>query len=429
MLADKKYVSVKFSESKLKKRDKSLAVLYDIGSDLTSSLGLTEILDRAIEKVREHFKVDAVRMYLTDRSGRNLELVAYQGISKKQAEGLRRVPITAGFSGKAARTKSFIAQKVSELTNGQRAELLQHAGFQVIVCVPLIVKKQVVGVMNLGYRRSLSLNEAKMDLLVAIGNQIAVAVNASRLHEEVLQKADEIERQKKELEHFAYSISHDLKNPAVGVAGLARLLEEKYGKKLDQKGRRYCQQIKKSAEQIDAFTKGINEYIKSKKVPLSIQETDLKQLLRQIKEEMDPTLEQRHICWTEPVALPTIMADESAMGRVLRNLIDNALKHGGPQLKNIAIDYAEDSRHHTLSVSNDGLAMKTEGADVIFETFRKHPDSAISEGSGLGLAIVKEIVQAHEGRVWFEIDAEKALPTTFFVAISKNLETDSMSGK
>jgi len=427
MLANKKHVSVRFSESKLKKRDKALAVLNDIGSDLTSSLGLTEILDRAIEKVREHFKVDAVRIYLMDDSGQNLELFAYKGLSKKQVEGLRIIPITVGFSGKAARTKSFIAQKVSELTNGQRAVLLQHVGFKVIVCVPLIIKNQVVGVMNLGYRRMLSLNEAKMDLLIAIGNQIAIAVNVSKLHEDVLQKAEKIERQKKELEFFTYSISHDLKNPAIGVAGFARLLEAKYGQKLNAKGKQYCQQIKKSAEQIDTFTKDINEYIKSKKLSLSINETDLKRILRQIKEEIDPVLKERNIAWTEPAVLPLIMADESALGRVFRNLIGNALKHGGPNLKNITIGYAQDNQYHTFSFNNDGVVMQTEGADVIFEIFRKHPDSDRSEGSGLGLAIVKEIVQAHGGRVWFETEPDKGLSTTFYVAISKNLKAGSQS--
>ena len=56
MLADKKHIYVKFSQAKLKKRHEALAILYDIGSDLTSSLCLTEILDRAIIKVIEHYK-------------------------------------------------------------------------------------------------------------------------------------------------------------------------------------------------------------------------------------------------------------------------------------------------------------------------------------------------------------------------------------
>ena len=133
-------------------------------------------------------------------------------------------------------------------------------------------------------------------------------------------------------------------------------------------------------------------------------------------------MKQRNIAWTEPPVLPLIVGDESALGRVFRNLVDNALKHGGPKLKNIAIGYAQDNQYHIFSFKNDGIVMKSHGADVIFDIFRKHPDSDRSEGSGLGLAIVKEIVQAHGGRVWFEIDPDKVLATTFFVAIPKNLK-------
>ena len=64
------------------KRHRELAVLYDIGSDLTRSLGPTEILDRATLKVLEHFKVAAVRIYLMDEAEECLELVAYKGIAK-----------------------------------------------------------------------------------------------------------------------------------------------------------------------------------------------------------------------------------------------------------------------------------------------------------------------------------------------------------
>jgi light-regulated signal transduction histidine kinase (bacteriophytochrome) len=97
--------------------------------------------------------------------------------------------------------------------------------------------------MNLATKRMIALNEAKVDLLVAIGNEIAVAVNVAKLYEHIFKKAEEIRNKKEELEFFAYTISHDLKNPAVGLSGFARLLAEKYEDKLDEKGKMYCRQI------------------------------------------------------------------------------------------------------------------------------------------------------------------------------------------
>ena len=419
MLVDKQHVSVRFSETKLKKRHKELAVLYDIGSDLTSSLSLTEILDRAILKVREHFKVDAVRIYLMDEARESLELVAYQGMTRQQVKELRKIKMSEGFSGKAARTKSLIAQRVSDLENGARAVLLQSKGFKVIICVPLIIKDEVVGVMNLAAKRMIALSEAKVDLLVAIGNQIAIAVNVAKLYEHILKKAEEIRKKKEELEFFAYTISHDLKNPAVGISGFARLFAEKYEDRLDEKGTMYCRQIRQAAEQIEVFTRDINEYIKSKKILFNIRKTNVKRILRHIRDEISPVLEGKHIQWSEPDTIPEIMADEMAITRVFRNLIDNGLKHGGKNLSKIAIGYDQDKDFHIFSFTNDGVTMKKKDGEMVFEMFRKLPTSEQTEGSGLGLTIVKEIMEAHKGKAWLEPGSKKE--TTFCISISKDL--------
>jgi signal transduction histidine kinase len=419
MLADKRHISVKFSQTKLKKKDEPLAILYDIASDLTSSLSLTEILDRAIDKVMEHLKKEAVRIYLLDEDEQQLQLAAHKGIPKKHLESLRTIRMDEGFSGKAARTKSFVAQKVSELENGQRSTLLQSMGFKVIICIPLIVRDKVVGVMNLASKRMVQLSEGKIDLLVAIGNQIAIAVNVARVHEEVQKRVEEIRRMRDDIEFFAYTISHDLKNPAIGIAGFARLLAQKHEHTLDKQGRRYCDQISKAAGEIERFTRDINEYIKSKKASLDVERTDVKRILSHIRREFAPVLQERNITWKEPDTIPKIMADQVAMTRVFRNLIDNALKHAGRKLSKITISHRQSKRFHIFSFSNDGIPVKTKDAEVIFQMFSRLPSSQGVEGSGLGLSIVKEIVEAHKGKVWVESGLRK--DTTFYIAMPKHL--------
>jgi signal transduction histidine kinase len=420
MLVNKEHISVRFSQSKLKARHKELAVLHDIASDLTSSLGLTEILDRAISKVREHFKADAVRIYLMDETDQYLELVAYKGISKKEVQGLRTIRMGEGFSGKAAQTKSFVAQKVSDLANGARSALLASKGFKVIICIPLIVKDKVVGVMNLASERLLSLNEAKIDLLVAIGCQIAVATNVAKLHHDLWKRAEEIREKKEALEFFAYTIAHDLRNPAVGISGFARLLADKYEDRLDEKGKKYCQHIREAALQIETFTRDINEYIKSEKLPFEIRRTNIKAILAHIREDVAPMLKERNIVWSEPQTIPEIMADQMAITRIFKNLVDNALKHAGDKLSKLVIGYDQDPSFHIFSFSNDGVAIRKKDSEAIFKMFQKLPASGHTEGSGLGLAIVKEIAEAHRGKVWLESGPRKG--TTFYISISKALE-------
>jgi len=419
MLVNKKYISVAFSEAELKERNNALAILHDIASDLTSSLSLTEIMDRSILKIMEHFSMDVVRMYLMDDSGKRMTLAAYKGLTRKQVGPLRDIPITKGFSGRAAREKSFIAQRVSDLQNGERAMLLHHVGLEVIICVPLIIKNEVVGVMNLGAKRMISLDQEKIDLLVAIGNQIAVAVNVANLYEDVWNKAEEIKQKKEQLEFFAYSVAHDLKNPAVGVLGFAELLDDKYSPQLDERGKKYCRQIKLAAEQIEAFTRDINEYIVSKKVALNLKKADIEKVISRIKNEFSPILKQRQIQFIIPQKIPEVVADESAVTRVFKNLIDNALKHGGEDMAKITLSYQKNSRHHIFSINNDGRVIADDGSGAIFEMFQKASGSRCTEGSGLGLAIVKQIAEAHNGNAWFDSNPKDG--TTFYISISKDL--------
>jgi len=130
-------------------------------------------------------------------------------------------------------------------------------------------------------------------------------------------------------------------------------------------------------------------------------------------------LEGNHIQWSEPDTIPEVMADEMAITRVFRNLIDNALKHGGENLSKIAIGYDQDKDFHIFSFTNDGVTMKKRDAEMVFEMFRKLPTSEQTEGSGLGLTIVKEIMAAHKGKAWLKLGPKKE--TTFCISISKAL--------
>ena len=135
--------------------------------------------------------------------------------------------------------------------------------------------------------------------------------------------------------------------------------------------------------------------------------------------ELSPALKDRKIKWSEPHAVPEIVADRMGFTRVLRNLIDNALKHAGKGLTKIVIVYDENKDFHLFSVANDGASIETQEPEEIFRAFRRLPASAETEGTGLGLSIVKEIVDSHRGKVWFESGPND---TMFHVSISKHLQ-------
>ncbi len=219
---------------------------------------------------------------------------------------------------------------------------------------------------------------------------------------------------------FAYSVSHDLKSPIIGIHGLTRLLSRRYRENLDETGRNYCDQILKATEQAMALVEEINVYIRTKEVPLHFETFKPAEAIGTVRAEFGALLSFRRIKWSEPEYIPEIKADRLSFVRILRNLVDNALKYGGKKLSEIRIGYRQTADFHVFSVTDDGVGIKVQDSEKIFGVFQRDETSRGIEGTGLGLAIVKEIAEKHRGKVWVEPGAKCG--TVFHVYISRHLQ-------
>ncbi len=416
MLTNRKYISVSLSESKLKERNSGLSILYEMSNLLSTSMDLQDLLTSALSKVLSYFGLKAGRIYLMEDDGQYLSLAAHQGM---EPGGLERLHINEGFSGRAVRTKSFIGQHVSELEDEKRAAFLLEKGFKGIICVPLIIRDEVVGVLNLATSKILKLDQNKIDLLTAIGNQIAVAANNAKLYEDLKNRMKTLKEKKEMIKFFAYSVSHDLKSPATSIYGLARRLQEKCGETLDRKCMPYCDQILKASKQMVDLVERINAYIATKEAPLHFERIKVKEVTEDIRNEFSTLLRDRKIKWSEPDSLPEIVADRLSLTRVFRNFLDNTLKYGGEDLYEVSIGYEENAAFHIFSFSDDGVGIQTGDKEKIFDVFKRHETSKGTPGTGLGLAIVREIAERHGGQVWMDGNAKKG--TAFYISISKDL--------
>lgn len=229
------------------------------------------------------------------------------------------------------------------------------------------------------------------------------------------------------IKFFSYSVSHDLKSPAIGVYGFAKRLKEKYEEILDKRGRSYCDQILKTAEQMVLLLEKINAYVAVKESPINLEDVNMKEITKEIRNEFSDRLKKRRIRWSEPDILPEITADRLDLVRILRNFVDNTLKYGGDNLHEMRIGYKEDETFHVFSFSDDGVGIKGEDGEKLFKLFQRSETSKGKTGSGLGLAIVKEIAERHRGEVWVETNTKKGV--TFYISISKDLGVNNNVGK
>jgi K+-sensing histidine kinase KdpD len=144
------------------------------------------------------------------------------------------------------------------------------------------------------------------------------------------------------------------------------------------------------------------------------------EICRIIYAEFENRFKVRAIQWGVPDGDPLIRADKISMVRVLRNLVDNALKYGGKKLSTVSVNYEDVRDFHVISVIDDGGGLMDQSSEKIFGLFfREKPIESI-EGSGMGLAIVKEIAGQHKGNVWTESGQDRGV--TISISISKALK-------
>jgi signal transduction histidine kinase len=278
-------------------------------------------------------------------------------------------------------------------------------GFQIEHDFPTIGRK----IMLLNARRILT-EAGKTRLILVAMEDVTERVRV----EKALQKSSE------KIKLFAYSVSHDLKGPSVGIYGLTKLLHKHYWDILDEKGKNYCDQILQASKQIAALVEKINAYISTQEAPPTIERFKLEDILQMVRDEFSPRLNIGQIKWLEPAYIPEINADRLSILRVLRNLVDNAFKYSGDDLSEISIGYKESDAFHILSVRNNGIGIIKKDFKKIFGAFQRTQTSRGIAGTGLGLAIVKEIAEQHSGEVWVESDLEKG--TSFSLSIPKDLQ-------
>jgi PAS domain S-box-containing protein len=231
--------------------------------------------------------------------------------------------------------------------------------------------------------------------------------------EEALKKSAE------KIKLFAYSVSHDLKSPASAIYGLTKRLHDRYQDSLDEKARRYCDQILRASLHVGALIEKINAYMEAQEAPLKLEDLNLKEILQIIRDEFSPRLTIRQIDLLEPESIPDFKGDKLSFIRVFRNFVDNALKYGGDNLSEIRLEYQESDHFHIFSVSDNGIGLQGRDYESLFAPFRRDDSSKSVEGAGLGLAIVREIAERHGGKVWAE--RGKNTGATFYMSVSKDL--------
>jgi len=238
------------------------------------------------------------------------------------------------------------------------------------------------------------------------------------LNQELVKRSTELEAINKELEAFAYSVSHDLRAPLRHIAAFTELLHKKASTVVDEKSNHYIALILDSAKRMGNLIDDLLAFSRIGRAETQKTQLSLLQLVREVLTEVRQDTEGRNIAW-KIGALPDFYGDRSMLRLVLLNLISNAIKftrtRSQAEIEIGCTDGDKDSL--TIFVRDNGVGFDMKYVSKLFGVFQRLHESAAFEGTGIGLATVQRIVHRHGGKVW----AESAIDSgaTFYISAPK----------
>ena len=236
-------------------------------------------------------------------------------------------------------------------------------------------------------------------------------VNAD-LERRVAERTRQLEAANRELEAFAYAVSHDLRAPLRSMSGFSQILQENAPPGLDEKSRHYLQRIHDASMRMSSLIEDLLNLSRIGRSELTARPISLSQ----IAAEAAAAIRERHP--TRDVQLEiasgmVVSADPRLLRIALENLLSNAWKYSSrtPQAR-VAVGTQAGDQGQVYFVRDNGVGFDMKYADKLFVPFQRlHPEAEFP-GSGIGLVTVQRIVARHGGRIWAEAKPDEG--ATFY---------------
>ncbi len=221
--------------------------------------------------------------------------------------------------------------------------------------------------------------------------------------EDALRQAlTETEEARKDLEGFAYSVSHDLRAPLRAIDGFVRILLRDHGGRLDEEAKRKFNVVRENARKMGQLIDDLLQFSRVGRSELKYSCIDMTGLVREVAGET-VAADAGDRFDIRVGELPEAYGDRALIKQVMANLISNAVKFSrGNREGPIEIDALEVSGERAYYVKDCGVGFDMRYYDKLFGVFQRLHSEEQFEGTGVGLAIVNRIVQRHGGRVWAE---------------------------
>ncbi|MBK7857875.1 MAG: GAF domain-containing protein [Archangiaceae bacterium] len=277
----------------------------------------------------------------------------------------------------------------------------------------IVVRLRARGI-NLGYLALFRISTAHapytlddLRLVQDLADRAALAIDTSQLvdglERRVAERTVALETANRELEAFAFSVSHDLQSPLRSIDGFSRILEEDYGARLDDEGRRLLAVVRRNAQHMGTL---IDHLLRLSRLGHGaiqpVEQTDMRELVEKVLAEVRAAHPNVKVD-ARIGDLPLAVCNPQLMRQVWANLLDNAVKYSGKKpVAQLEVCGQRQNGELRYTVTDHGAGFDPQNASKLFGVFQRLHHASDFQGNGVGLALVQRIVTRHGGRVWAE---------------------------
>lgn len=224
---------------------------------------------------------------------------------------------------------------------------------------------------------------------------------SKKYQQELEERTRELERSNADLETFAFVSSHDMQEPLRMISNYMQLLKKRYAGQLDAQADEYIDFANKGASHLQQLIRDLLAYSRITRTELKKTSVDMNELVNEVIRTIQIEVKEKNVS-VRYSDLCTLLADRNLLTLVVQNLILNGVKYNQSPNPEIHISCSLHEKEIVYCFADNGIGIKHEHQQRIFEPFHRLHSKNEYPGTGLGLSTCKKIIERLGGKIWIE---------------------------